>query len=67
MRKARDRRHIDRAEISAIVPVAHGRVQKANKVDALLLKEISEGVYEILSLEHTNDSIGKLVDVMCQN
>ena len=33
--KARDRRRRVTEERSAIVPVAHGRVQKANQVDAL--------------------------------
>ena len=65
--KASDRRWKITAERSSIVPVAHGRVQKVNKDDALRLQEISEGVYEILPLEHTNYSIGKLVDALCQN
>ena len=67
VRKARYRRRKVTAGRLAIVPVAHGRVQKVNKDDALRLKEISEGVYEILPLEHTNYSIGKLVDALCQN
>ena len=65
--RERERRRKVRAERSAIVPVAHERVQKVKKDYALRRKEISEGVYEILALEHTDDSFGRLVDVMCQN
>ena len=62
VRKARYRWRKVTAERSAIVPVAHGSVQKTEEDGALRRKEISKGVYEILPLEHTNDSTGKLVD-----
>ena len=66
LRKARERRGKVSAERSAIVPVVHGRMQKGMQHDAFLGKEISDGVCEILALEPTDDSIGKLVDVMWQ-
>ena len=65
--KMRDRRRKVRAERSALVPVVHGRVQKAKQDDTLPGKALSEGVYEVLALEHTDDSIGKLVDAMCKS
>ena len=65
--KMRDRRRKVRAERSTLVPVVHGRVQKATEDDTLTGKELSEGVYEVLALEHTDDSIGKLVDAMCKS
>ena len=64
VRKARERRRKVSAERSAIVPVVHGRMQKVRQHDAFLGIEISDGVCEVLALEQTDDSIGKLVDVM---
>ena len=64
VRKARERRRKVSVERSAIVPVVHGRMQKVVQHYAFLGKEISDGVCEILALEHTDDSIWKLVDVM---
>ena len=67
VRKTRDRRRKVRAERSALVPVAYEMVQKATEDDTLREKEMLEGVYEILALEHTDVSIWKLTDSMCKN
>ena len=67
VRKTRDRRRKVTVERSDIVYVDNGRVQQATEDDALRGNEILKGVYVILALEHTDDAIGKLLDVMCRN
>ena len=61
----RDGRAQARAQRSAIAPDVHRTVRMAKKNDALRGKDILDGICEVLALEHSNDSIGKLGDAMC--
>ena len=61
----RDGRAQARAQRSAIAPDVHRTVRKAKKNDALRGKDILDGICEVLALEHSDDSIGKLGDAMC--